>query len=797
MLNLMDPVELEDLVVFRDDEDPRKFYLLPDQPVIPLDDDGAPDFLFIKYLRDVDDVAEGEDIGGGYVQFRTVLSIAPERHQRVVDALRARLQEEQNAGKRPFGLEITSTEPLLAAPLWTEGTVSMSTFAVGDQGLVRHATETADVDLAGDLGASIRLELPPDGAEIFWTAFQDYENTQIPILITYHLKYKARVSASLEIHAKREVIHRRIWEQARPFRLLRLPFARYVPIEFEGALQPESLLTLRQRFTEPVAAMIERPQIATTVDQTIVSNEITVRIDTDQAGTGDEAAAVQQMLFKVATDVLTDRIVPLLFGGGESLPGAASESAGHADLELVQVTEDGGGGDASFDLQLSQRSAIERPVNPNGPIHLLVDRPELLARCFRELRLTDGFFDLMRVTASTAGVNFERDGIDKIHVWVRYRQNDTVDPAHPLVTYDDDKVLQSATDAIHWRWPTARSAHGGHEEEYEYRTQVHYADGRPAEPPDGIERWTTTTSRVLLITPPVMGALRVEAVLTAPPDHVSSARVAFRYTSPRGSRFDHAVELDHAQPSKSWFQYTGEVASGAVVDLPEYEYRVHFRVGGGELATAWLRTAEQTLEVPSPFSKTLVYVVRPLGSFDGVANLSGDLVYEDSAHDYRAVRSFELSSSTDSVEFRVPAFEDGPEDVTWTARLNRTDGSSILLGPGRGTPGTVWVGAERSEFLSVQIVPDLIDFEHDVELALVHLHYEDPQNALSEQATFTFSRTARSSQTWRVGLKDPARVKFDADIRYIAYDRSKSSELHLREVADQVLVLDRAAPPGP
>jgi len=62
MLSLMDPVELEDLVVFRDDEDPRKFYLLPDQPVIPLDDERQPEFLFIKY-QDVGETAE-QDVDG-------------------------------------------------------------------------------------------------------------------------------------------------------------------------------------------------------------------------------------------------------------------------------------------------------------------------------------------------------------------------------------------------------------------------------------------------------------------------------------------------------------------------------------------------------------------------------------------------------------------------------------------------------------------------------------------------------------------------------------------------------------
>src|SRR5262245_55260070 len=147
----------------------------------------------------------------------------PDRRLKIVDALRARLEQEKAAGTKPFGHAIESTEPLLAAPLWTSGKVTMSTFKVSDTGLVRNAAESAAVDLAGDLGASISLELDDTGAEIFWSAFKSPEG-QIPIMITYHLTYKARVSAKMTIQAEREIIHRKIIEQARPWKLVRAPY---------------------------------------------------------------------------------------------------------------------------------------------------------------------------------------------------------------------------------------------------------------------------------------------------------------------------------------------------------------------------------------------------------------------------------------------------------------------------------------------------------------------------------------------------------------------------------------------
>jgi hypothetical protein len=271
--------------------------------------------------------------------------------------------------------------------------------------------------------------------------------------------------------------------------------------------------------------------------------------------------------------------------------------------------------------------------------------------------------------------------------------------------------------------------------------------------------------------------------------------VALRHTAGSGDRFETALELDHERNARTWFQFTGELAPGGGADAPEYEYQVTYRVGGSEVVAPWTSSRVLTLEIPSPFRKVLTFVVRPQGSFAGVSNLSGDIVYEDRANQYRVVQSFQLVDLAASHTFQVPIFADGPEEASWTAQLNRADGSSLTLTPGKAPPGTVWVGTQV-DFLSVEVRPDLVDFESDVELALVKLVYADPPNAVSETSTFTFSKTAKDPRTWRVARKDRTLDRYDADIRYVAYDRSKNSEVQLRQVNDQVLLLDRDAAPG-
>jgi hypothetical protein len=790
MLSLMDPVELDDLVVFRDDEDPRKFFLLPDQPTISVDEDGEPEFLFVKYIKDLETIADDAEASGGYIQLRTTLTVGADRRQRVVDALRARLEQEKTDGKKPFGVAITSTEPLLASPLWTSGRASLATFQVSDDGLVRHATKEADVDLAGDLGASFSLDLDANGSEIFWGAFKTF-GAQVPILINYQLKYKARVSARMTISAKREVIHRQVWQHARPYRLVVDRFPRYVALAASGPMTTASLVALKAQWHAPVAAMIELPHIRSAVQETIITNAIDVRIETDQAGGGEDEAKVRELMFKVASEVLSDRLIPTLFGAGASLPGAASEQDTTPTKRLIEVKEEAGSdGSASFDLKLDHQTGIERGVNPNGPIQLAVSAPDKLVNCFSEVRTGDGFYKELRVTVSTAGVNFERDGIDKIQVWLVYDEIDELHTDRRRVLRQSDGILTSEKESLKFgRFDLARAANGTHKRQYRYRTKVFYKQGPPS--PPGDDGWATSSDRLLTITAASMGAIRVDLVLTAPKS-VESARVSLRHKT-ASNTFETDIELTPEAGRRTWFQFTGAAAaSGDTPVPPRYSYRVRYRVGGSEIATDWTEATTDLLEIAGPFRKTLSFTVRPGGAFDGVASIGGDITYEDPAHDYRITRSFQLLALTDAFVFDVPILEGGPEKARWTARVKMADGSHEDLPEQEGPPGTVWLGQGGSKILVVKVLADLIDFEADVQLALVQVSYDDPANGITDRQTLTFSKTAKGPQTWRVALKDNSPRTYNADIRFIAYDRTKNSQVSRQAINEQVLLLDRA-----
>ena len=392
----------------------------------------------------------------------------------------------------------------------------------------------------------------------------------------------------------------------------------------------------------------------------------------------------------------------------------------------------------------------------------------------------------MKVSTSTSGVNFKDDGIDVVHVFFEYEEQDDMHPDRVSVRRQFDALLKSEQEAIHWRFDTARNAGGGHKRNYRYRTEVFYTDGPPSK-----SGWVPSSVEKLLLTPQALGAIRVEAALTAPAAMVSSARVLLKYRAGDGTTYEGALELTPQADRRTWFQYTGELAATGPDVNPEYSYQVIYRVGGGEIVMPPVRTRAKSLEIPSPFKKVLAFHLRPQGSFDGVQDVSGDATYEDAEHEYKFTKPFVFDKVTAALPLEVPILDDGPEVLHWKARQNRTDGSSVDLGSGQSGPGTVWIG-KATQVMHVQILPDLIDFDSDVQLAVVRLSYVDEAHQVSQEKTLTFSKAAKAAQIWEVGRAPEGPRKYDIDVRYFAYDRSKSSEVHERQIDQEVYVLDRA-----
>lgn len=791
MLNFIDPVGVGDLTVLRDDQNPHTFYVLPTAPVVPVDEDGTPEFLFLLYTKDLSDLPDGEETGGGYLQFRTVLTLSDAQRTEVTTALTQLLATEKAAGKKPFGNEITDSAPILATPLWTSGSVDLATFAVGDTGLVRQATSKAPVDLTGELGASFAATLSTDGAGVFEGAFKAYQDGthQLPLVLTYNLSYVGRINARLTIDAKHSVVHERVWRDARPYRLISDGVLRYAPIALDTAFTPALLPELRQRFGI-VHAMLPRPALMTAVQETISDSSVSVKIEEVSTGDATADAATRASLLKLATDLLTDSVLPSLTTGAPQ-PGTTDPAGTTADTALLQLDESAAPGTATFHLELDDAMSITRTAAPNAPLQVLIDDPAVLASCFHSLRLADDFFKDMKVTFSTSGVDFSASGIAKIHVYYRYSQTDDAAPGAPLVERHDDAELTSADAVATFRFDTARTAGGGHKEQYEYMAEVYWQrGGAPTVVP-----WTATDRRLVIITPPQLGAIKVDGVLTAPAGSVDSARVDLGYTAADGTRYTGALELSAAAPRAGWLQSTGElVAPGAVGAPRPYDYTITYRVGPTAVVTPRRTTSQDTLEVPTPFAGSLTFALMAQAAWDQVSGIAGTVTYADAPNGYTRVVPFSLTAGTPGTDLTVPVMSGGPRTATFTGRVAYADGRHEDVS-GSLTEGLNFVGATAAVPLAVTLRTDLLDFASDVKAVHVTLayHHADGTTASAEHV---FTGADAAAFTWTVPRQNGDGDNYDATVNFYGIDRAKDQELVLTGCASTTVELDRAMTNG-
>ena len=666
MLNLLDSVDLEGLTLYRDDALPHKWYMLPDQPVIRQNEEGVPEFLFIKYLRAADEAAD--DVAGGYVQFRCTLAISEERRERLITALREKLQDEKDRGHKPSGHAITSTEPVLAPPMYKAGTVGVETFAESEDGLVRKVRTTGLPDLGGDLAASVMLQLDRDGAEVFWTAFK---KAQIPMLVSYQLTYLAAVSAGeLSVTATRSNVIEKVWKQAKPY-LWQPQLLKYKVLPLPPAFPMMSLpalVHLRGIHGKKVKPAVPRAKI-----REIVRTELTIRSHSGVAGADEMPLDLREKMMDLASELLSaDLVSPALVAG--SVPAGLVEGGGEG-LELLQekMDESDTSSSSTFELKLQQDAVVERNVNPNGPLQLMFSAEEL-AGLFNEKRLDDGFFGTLRIVATAEGIDFAAAGIALITLQIRYDEKDEVTGDRVLrPTEEATKQLTQEQPLARWRFDVARRENGGHKRAFQYRTVINYV----ANVPPTESGWQTSDVDLLALSPRSLRAIKVDLKLVAAGGSVSSARVSLRYRRQDGSKIESQQELTVEEPARQWFQHTGELRQD---DLghPSYDYQVRWRVEGiGEIESEWQSGSDEVLAITSPFTRTLKYTFQPQGFTGAITRISGTVRYDHSERGYEVTRTFSLDSADASAQIDIPILASGPEQVNVQWRASSADDEPV------------------------------------------------------------------------------------------------------------------------
>ncbi len=215
MLSPIAVLNLNEAVVFPDDQDCNLFYILSTTPRIRMQDD-SPVFSGL-FWTDQANGASGSVAGlmGGWINFDVNLGITDELRDKVKQEIKK--ADIQEARRKQIAKEEIERLTLIAkargessvpdpdlpeigdihfgAIQFTEGTVTLLEETAG--GMVAWSSAGGPASLIGDNNAAFALRLNPEGAAVWYKALKDDVKA---ISVRYDLKFQARLP-SLEIRA--------------------------------------------------------------------------------------------------------------------------------------------------------------------------------------------------------------------------------------------------------------------------------------------------------------------------------------------------------------------------------------------------------------------------------------------------------------------------------------------------------------------------------------------------------------------------------------------------------------------
>ncbi len=155
------PVKAGELTLFPEMGNENVYYYLPDKLRLATDENGKPQFSFMKYVENVrsapgeKDIREG--LGGGIVHFVISLSVTPDQ-----------LSEAKNELRR------IDPEGVIKGPvIYSGGTVSViSSFANTKGDLTKQVVGIGNAPLIDGEKAAVSMELTKKGAKILWESFK-------------------------------------------------------------------------------------------------------------------------------------------------------------------------------------------------------------------------------------------------------------------------------------------------------------------------------------------------------------------------------------------------------------------------------------------------------------------------------------------------------------------------------------------------------------------------------------------------------------------------------------------------
>src|SRR5262249_8887330 len=144
-----------------------------------------------------------------------------------------------------------------------------------------------------------------------------------------------------------------------------------------------------------------------------------------------------------------------------------------------------------------------------------------------------------------------------------------------------------------------------------------------------------------------------------------------------------------------------------------FTYVVKYAMKDGREFTGGKQTTMASqIFIGDPFQANKTVSVRSVGDLDkDISTIFVDLEYQDPKNTYTQATSIALSSKLRFFDWTCPVVDDLGGTVSYTETIQFADGSHRENPEVTATKSTILVGvAPSDEFLTVDLLPDLLDF---------------------------------------------------------------------------------------
>jgi hypothetical protein len=714
---------VDDVVAYGDDQSPWRFYLLPKAPRFRTDSNGLPVFKFLKYRNPID--RPGSKPGGGFLICDVAFALPTSSLLKSRAALQDMVNQKfPNLNPKPQ-VDIQSVS-------FTRGACTLQLLDSGapNATLVERLQSPAAPSLYGDMITPITVETSPEGATLLENALQDKGGV---VQVAYDLYAPVKLPDMVVT----------VWFNAEKF----MEFHQQVSIDWRMYGDDTYRESIRERFVTSDAGGV-------IIDPGAVTDAKIVNAARDWG--------FQQLDDAVKRMILGD--IPAVSEDARKVPDGIDQLWRSQSVSKV----------ASFRRTYRQGNVIEVNIGPRGTLPNITtilgpdNKPLKWSDFARTVDLDDPFFKKIMVSFR-ANADFQNLPIDSIDVHLKYDQGNThAALSKSLRSADQTEKFESFTEA------------GNRKYRYSYR--VNYkGESRSFQAPE-----TLTEDQVITINVGDTGLLQaLVQVGDMNFDQVTQALVTVNYHDP-------ANQVGPLEWQFTLDKDRRETKLTKVIFAPRtqpFHYSVKYTMKDGReyLVRDKVSMASQIF-IGDPFQADRTISVRALGNLDtDIQTIFVDLKYIDAINNYTQSQSVALSKSTRFFDWTFPVVDDTAGKVVYSGVIQFADGSTKPIPETETTRNTILAGVTSDDqFLTVDIVPDLLDFT-TLKLVKVSLRYDDTPNGIDTRKDFLF-KNGSSQQQWRTRIIDKLKKDYEYSVTYFLASGATKSDAPKR-TSEPTLIL--------